>query len=485
MNKNSSFVLNIMSVATIVYAIAMLPAFIVSYKCNESGVSIAMLVIIMCCLTFGVICHRTMDRTLNDINIKYCYLTTILTWLLLIILSALPYYTASRGYSFVDCLFESTASWTTTGASAIASNDLPVGLKVWHASCNWMGGIGIILLALSFLPKRPVEHKLATTEVRGPNFLMSSVTFREAYNKVLLIYLALTVLQFVALRLAGMGPLDSFLTSLSNISTSGLQHINNGVITSLSTSVKVIITIFAFIASINVSVLLFGILGKKDKIYKNSEFNVYILMILISAVLITASFNLNGFSKAAFADFGNSLMQVISCTSTSGYVVAQCDGWNAFSISIIVAISFVGACALSTGGGLKVSRFVFGLKILANNLYSYIHPHSVKAIRYDGQIAKQKYITGTKIYIALFFIAFIIGAMLLSADGTDVYTSLSYSQAMITNVGLPVSELAVSGPVTDFSAFSKIVMSLLMLLGRLEIYPVLMLFSLKLLKKDK
>ncbi len=467
-----------MSIAVMIYGIAMIPSLIMAYRYNEAGVSSAMSVIVIICVIIGIMGHRFLDRELTNVKFKYCYMTTILTWLLLIVLSSLPYYTSGMSYSYMDCLFEATASWTTTGASAIRNSTLPIGLKLWRSTCNWMGGIGIILLSLAFLPKMQyIGQKLASTEIRGPGFLMSTITFRKAYRRIIMIYIGLTIAHYVLLRFVGMGQLDSLLTAMSNTSTSGLQHINNGVITGLSAPVKAVISVFAFLGSVNISTFIAILAGKGKRLLHNSELKMYLLIIALATVLVTLSLCIQDRGSNIMSTFGNTLMQIVSFSSTAGYIITPCDNWNSFCVSIITAITFMGACAISTGGGLKISRMVYAFKTLSNNVYSHIHPSSVRIMKYNGQIAEPEYIRRTKLYISLFLITYLLGGILLTIDGTDVYSALSYSHAMLTNLGSPLSELADPGLVSHVSGFSKGIMSMLMLCGRLEIYPVLMLFS--------
>ena len=471
--------MNIMFIAIMIYGIAMLPSLIMAIRYEEVGVYKCMYTLSALCIFFGFIGYRFLPNNLVNVKLRVCYMTTILTWLLLIFLSALPYYTSGMHYSFIDCLFESTASWTTTGASAIVNSTLPIGLKLWRSTCNWMGGIGIILLTLTFLPSwQFVGHRLATTEVRGPSFLMSTITFRKAYRRILFIYLGITLLQYVLLRIAGMPQLSSLLTALSNTSTSGLQHLNNGVITYLSTPVKVIITVFAFIGSVNVSVLVSLLIGRFSVLKRNSEIKMYLLEIALVSLVIAASLAIIDKSGSFLSSLGDSVMQVISFASTAGYIIVPCSNWNSLAISLIIFISLLGACAISTGGGLKMARVVYAFKTLSNTIYSHLHPRSIRTITYNGQPTKTENITRSCMYIALFMVTLVLGGLLLTADGTDLYTAISYSQAMISNVGSPITELADPGIVAGVSSFNKSVMSLLMLCGRLEIYPVLMIFSL-------
>ena len=477
-NNKKSFVLNIMCIAILIYGIAILPSLFFAVRYDETGIAESMGCIALVCITLGIMGYRILPNNYESVKMSVCYTTTLITWISVIILTTLPYYFSGMGYKYIDCLFEAVASWTTTGASAIPTESLPIALKIWRSSCNWMGGIGIVLLTLSFLPSwQFIGQKLASTEIRGPSFLMSTTTFRKAYRRILIIYCGMTIIHYLLLRVAGMTQINSILTALSNVSTSGLQHLNNGVITGFTLPVKIVITIFAFLGSINVSVFVMMLIGKMRNVLNQSELKLYLLIIGIATTLIAISNTISEHSEGIFRTLSDSLMQVISFTSTAGYIITDNNSLNAFYICIVTILMFIGACAISTGGGLKVSRMVYAGKSLSLNLYTHIHPHSIRTILYNKKPVDKDNMTQSNMYIAIFLLLYIIGGILISVDGTDAYTALSYSQAMLTNVGSPISELANPGIVSGMSDYTKSIMCFLMLCGRLEIYPVMILFT--------
>lgn len=486
LSTRKKFVMNIISIAIFIYGIAILPSLFMAVRYNELGIFESMSAIAIVCIPLGIFGHKALPNDLDNVPMSVCYVTTLMTWAIVIILSALPYYFAGEGYKIVDCFFESIASWTTTGASAIPTESLPVPLKIWRSECNWMGGIGIILLTLTFVSKwQFVGQKLASTEIRGPEFLMSNTTFRQAYRRILGIYCGMTVVHYLALRIAGMTQMNSLLTALSNISTSGLQHLNNGVISGFPLAIKIVIVAFAFFGSINVGIFVLALIGKFKRLIQQSELKMYLLIIAVATILLSGSSMLAHKGTPFFSTIGNTLMQVISFASTAGFIVTEYDSLNAFMLCVIMILMFIGACAISTGGGLKISRIVYAAKSLSNNIYTHVHPNSVRTETYNGQPASKDNFTQSNMYIATFMLLYLFGGILITADGTDAFTALSYSQAMLTNVGSPISELADPGIVSHMTDYSKCIMCFLMLCGRLEIYPVMMVFSYRLWFGDK
>lgn len=478
MSENRKFILNIQSIALLIYGVSILPSVAVSFYHREMGLTSSMAMIAFGSIFIGVVGHHALSNVLSNVSLKTCYYTTITTWLIVIILSALPYYAADRGYSFIDCLYTATASWTTCGTTAISLNTMPTGLLLWRSTCNWMGGIGLILLTLSFLPSwQFIGQKLASTEIRGPGFLMSNITFRKAYRRIMIVYFVFTIMQYIALRVCGMSRFQSILTTLSNTSTSGMLHINDGVITALPASIKAVISFFAFLSSVNISIFVLLVYGKIKTVKKNSELRFYLSYIVAITIILTViiSFERGGNIDSGF--IGTVLMQTISFASTAGFIVSDCVLWSAPCQTIIIVMMFVGACAISTGGGIKMSRVSMALSCMKTSMFRTLHPNAIRDIKFNGEVATPKETARVNVYILLFMITFFFGSLALTIDGTSVMDALAYSQAMLTNCGTPVTRLADPGLLISLGTLSKLALSFLMLCGRLEIYPVLLLFT--------
>lgn len=472
--QNRVFVLNIVSIALIVYGVAMLPSLCMALRYHEHGIADSMILISGMSILLGLFSHRILNNNITNVNFRVCYITTITIWISVIAMSIIPYLAAGQGYSFVDCLYTATASWTTCGTSAIPISSLPVGLLLWKCTCNWMGGIGIILLVISFLPEwQSVGQKLVSTEIRGPGFLMSNFTFRKAYRRIIFVYCGITILQYIALRLAGMTRLYALLTSLSNTSTSGVEHLSGGIITNYPLAIRAILSFFAFLSSVNISIFLL-LLGRKFiNVYHNTELRFYLVTLACASVLMTVILLVSGQGTS----FGTVLMQTVSFSSTAGFIVSDCGQWPTACITILILLMFMGSCAISSGGGIKMSRVSLGFLSIRSNIYRHVHPSGFRPIIYNREELKAGVIARVNVYILLFMSLFFIGALLLTVDGTSVADAISLSQAMLTNTGASIYHLSSHVSIGDLSSFSKYVLSFLMLCGRLEIYPVLLLFT--------
>lgn len=475
--ENRKFILNIASIALVIYGVLMLPSLFIAERYAESGVADSMLIISGCSIMIGLFGHYALSNNLTSVSFRVCYITTLSVWIGVVAMSVIPYLAAGEGYSLIDCIYTATASLTTCSTSAIPVDTMPIGLLFWKSTCNWVGGIGIILLVISFLPEwQNVGQKLVSTEIRGPGFLMSNLTFRKAYRRIIFVYFGITLFQYIALRLAGFTRLTALITTLSNTSTSGVEHLNGGVITAYPAAVRIILSVFAFISSINISIFVLLVYGRFEAVYRNTELRFYLLYIITASLLMIVLIDYSP-ANETISNFGDVLMQTVSFTSTSGFIVSDCAHWPPGCISVLIILMFTGSCAISSGGGIKISRISLGALNIRSNLYRHIHPHGIRPIHFNNAEAKSSDIARVNVYILLFMTVYFVGALLITIDGTPVMEALCYSQSMLTNTGTSIFDLSNPGSIEGLSNFSKCVLSFLMLCGRLEIYPVLLLFT--------
>jgi len=486
-SNNRKFFLNIFTAALAVYGVTALPSFVVAAYFGE-GVQAAALgaVAILCCaIGFGL--RKMLDLKSTKVRMRMNYMTTIMTWLILIGITTVVFFFGRAEFTWIDSFFEATASLTTTGMGNLDVNIFPYSFQLWRSTLNWLGGVGIILISVSCLSEWEFSgHSLVSVEIPGPEFLKSSVTFKDTYRKIISVYVILTVVHFLLLVTCGMDIFPSVLTALSNISTAGMQHINNGVITHLSIPLKVVITLFAFLGSVNVSVFLLPRFRKFRLLGRRTEVSFYISRLLITAFVIGLAISITTGENLMNA-VGKALMQTVAFFSTSGYIVTDCHAWPLICQVIILLQMFIGSCAVSTGGGLKMARADIAVRTVAFGLFRHIHPHAVKPVRFNHEPLKQDQLVKANLFIALFMSIYVIGALFLSLDNKSesIYDALNYSQAMLTNTGTSIAELSAPGLAGQFSPLSKIVMSIEMLAGRLEIYPVIMLLSPAFWKADQ
>lgn len=483
LSSNKRFFLNIVSAVLGVYGLSALPCIAVAAFMDESGALVPLACIAAVCIIACALIRRLTDFGSSSVRPRMNYLTTVISWLILIALTSVVYYFGIRGASWYDCVFEAAASLTATGTGSLGLSDLPQSLCLWRSLLNWYGGIGIILIAASCIRTWAFSGRsLVSVEMPGSEFLRTSSTFKITCRWIIRIYIALTAAEFVLLCIAGMPVLTSVMTSLSSVSTAGLQHINNGVITALPVSQKIIISLFSFLGSLNITVMLAVCFGRSRMSLRHTETINYTVRILITSAVITVALAVM-LQRDTASSAGDSIMQTVSFLSTSGYAVTDYGVWPEFCRVLIFLQMFIGACAVSTGGGIKTARTEIGFKTIRYGLFRYIHPNSIRPVTFDREPVKPLQIFQSNLYISFFMAVYIAGVLLLSIDNKNesIYDALIYSQAMLTNTGTSALELGASA---EFSALSRLVMSAEMLCGRLEIYPLIMLFFRSFWKAD-
>lgn len=477
LTMNKRYIFNITATALFVYGIAIIPSIFVAAYYTERVTLVSIALVSLFSISTGVLITKNIGAKPIKVKQRVNFFATIFTWAILIILTMVPFYFSNIRLSIVDSLYEASAAWTTTGSGVVNTATLPFALQFLRATCNWMGGIGIILISLSLIPNFENNgHDLAVTELPGSDFLKNTTHFKNTFLRIIIAYLILTFIQFALLLMCAMNPFEAFISSLSNISTSGLQNINNGNIMHLSTDLKVILTLFAFLGSLNFSIFILLFNRQYKELKNRSELRGYLLRILVSTAIIMFFLLSSNQAKTISAKLPEVLMQVISFFSTSGYIVTDCGSWPTFCIIIVILQMFIGSCAVSTGGGIKIARIIICIKTVKNSLFRHLHPRAVNPISFNGKTLTNAQIARANIFLVLFMLTYLGGGLIISIQGIDIYSALNWSQAMLNNTGTSIGELSSPGLAVGFTDFSKIIMSILMVAGRLEIYPVLMLF---------
>ena len=396
-------------------------------------------------------------------------------WLVTGVMGALPFYFSGTFPSFVDCLFESVSGFTTTGATILTDIEAqPRGILFWRAFTHWMGGMGVLVLLTALLPSLGIRsHYLTQAETPGPVF-SKLVPKQSQTSKILYgIYFGLTVLQ-ILFYLAGGEPLfDSLCNAFAPAGTGGFA-IRNDSFASYSAYTQTVTTVFMALFGVNFSIYFFLLRRKFDLAWKNTELRWYVSIILGSTLLITCNI-----MKLYGGDFGFSLhhaaFTVSSVITTTGFGTENFDLWPEFSRVILVLLMIVGASAGSTGGGLKVSRVVILMRAAKAELRKILHPHTVKVITVDGKPVSGETVRAVSTYFILYVLIAAASVLLVSLDGYDGSTTLTAVMATFNNIGPGLGLCGPAGNFAFFSPFAKVILCLDMLLGRLELYPMLVL----------
>lgn len=404
---------------------------------------------------------------------------TALSWIVLSIFGAIPFVLTKEIPNYIDALFETISGFTTTGASILTDVEaLSHTSLFWRSFTHWIGGMGVLVFLLAIIQMAGGSNiNLMKAESPGPSVGKLVPKMRQTAIILYSIYFVLTTLEVVFLLIGKMPVFDALTTAFGTAGTGGFG-IKNSSIGEYSTYIQWVVTVFMLMFGINFNFYYFILLRQFGKAFKMEEVRAYLLIVIASIGIIFADIiHIYGTFAEALS---KSAFQVASIITTTGFSTADFDTWSSSSKTILVILMFIGACAGSTGGGIKVSRFVVVLKTITKEIYSYLHPKSVKKIRLDGKPVDHQVLRATNVYFITFIVIFVVSLFVISFENYDMTTNFTAIAATINNIG-PGLELV--GPTQNFSQFSvlsKLVLMFDMLAGRLELFPLLLLVTPKL-----
>lgn len=404
------------------------------------------------------------------------FVTVSLCWIALSIMGALPFLLSGSIHSPVDALFETVSGFTTTGASILSDVEiLPRSILFWRSFTHWIGGMGVLVFILSLLPLAGGSHmNLMKAESPGPlvNRLVPKV--RLTAKLLYTIYLSMTVAEVLLLLAGGMPFFDAVTVAFGTAGTGGFA-IKNSSIAEYSPYLQNVVTVFMILFGVNFNVYFLILIKRMGQAFRMEELRWYLVIIAFAIGIITVN------TAGLYSGYGEAMhhasFQVASIITTTGFATQDFDLWPQASKTILVMLMFVGACAGSTGGGIKVSRFVVLVKTVRKELIQLLHPQAIRKIKMDGKVVEHEVVRSINVFMVAYMLLFAVSVFLLSFDGQDLITNFTAVAATFNNIG-PGLELV--GPSRNFSIFSdpaKLVLIFDMLAGRLEIFPVLILFS--------
>lgn len=400
---------------------------------------------------------------------------TALSWIVMSVFGCLPFYLTGAIPSFVDAIFETISGFTTTGSSILTDVEaLAMSLNFWRCFTHWIGGMGVLVFLLAVIPLSGGSHiNLMRAESPGPSVGKLVPKIRYTARILYIIYVGMTLVQIVLLLIGHMPLYDALTITFGTAGTGGFA-IKSDSISSYSPYLQWVITIFMILFGVNFNAYYLILFRKFKKAAAIEEVRYYFLVILAATAFIAWSLCR---SAMGFADaLRHAAFQVGSIITTTGFATTDFNLWSGSCKTVLVLLMFIGACAGSTGGGIKVSRFVLLIKTVKKELNSYIHPKSIKKIKVDGKPVEHEVVRSTNVYFITFMILFVLSVFLVSLEGKDLVTTFTAVATTINNVGPGLEQV---GPMANFAHLtnlSKIVLSFDMLAGRLELFPLLILF---------
>ena len=491
---NIRLIIHLLSSIMLVEGAAMAPSLILALI-YQDGDAAALAVSMAVTLALSVPGRLLSKPTERQLRAKEGYLVVSLAWIALSLFGALPFLFSGLLPNFFDAVFESVSGFTTTGATVLtAFEGAPRGIMFWRSFTHWIGGMGVLVLTLALLPQMSgrTSH-LVRAESPGPSLSKIVPKLGDSAKILYLIYGILTLIQFLLLMLAGMNAYDAAIHAMGTAGTGGFSNYGSSIAAFNNPAIDVIITFFMVLFGINFAIFYRVLTGSWREAVKSEELHWY-LSIFAGATLLITLLLLPKYGSVLesqrYAGF-----QVASIISTTGYATADYNLWPVATKMLIFILMFIGSCAGSTAGGLKVSRIVIALKGAFINVRKLINPRYVPKAKFEGKSLEQQTINDVFGFITLYFFLLLVAVFILSFDpangqavsiasdmGTNTVThgffsNFSSALACISNIGPAFEAIGPYASYADYSAVSKITLALMMLIGRLEIFPVLILFS--------
>ena len=463
----------------LVEAAFMLPAYGISIFQHEEAAARAFLITILVTMLTGGVLTTTMRGEKKGFHAKEGLVCVGISWIILGLFGALPFFLSGAIPHYVDALFEIVSGFTTTGASILPEVEpLPMGILYWRSFSHWLGGMGVLvfLLAVSSGDERSkgFTMHILRAESPGPKVGKLVPRMKKTAEILYILYMILTVLDILFLLMGGMPLFDAICTAFGTAGTGGFG-IKNDSIAGYSPYLQNVCTVFMLLFGVNFSCYYMLMLRQVKSVLKDEELRMYIGVVLGSIVLIV--WNLRGFYATLGETVRHVSFQVASIVTTTGFATTDFDLWPTFSKSILLGLMLVGACAGSTGGGFKCGRALLVFKGLRRSVRQIVHPGKVEVVRVNGRAIEEKVLENTNAYLAAYTLIIAGSFLLISVDGFSVTTNLTAVLACFNNIGPGLEMVGPTCNFSGFSIFSKLVLIMDMLAGRLEIFPILILFS--------
>lgn len=470
---NKSIILHVIGwILTIEALFMVLPCIVAILYQEQSGHSF--LITLIGCLIIGVPLILKKPKS-HIFFAKEGFISVALGWIILSIAGAFPFFISGEIPSYIDALFEVISGFTTTGSSILSDVEaLSHCMLFWRSFTHWIGGMGILVFILAILPMAGGETMhFMRAESPGPSVEKLAPRMRSTASLLYLIYFVMTVLQILLLLLGGMPLFDALTLSFGTAGTGGFA-IKNSSIADYTSYQQNIITLFMFLFGVNFNIYTLVLFRKFKVALKSEELRAYFLIVLASIILI--ALNIGGY-KNFFPSLHHAAFQVSSIITTTGYATLDFNHWPSFSKTILIWLMFIGACAGSTGGGMKVSRIVIMLKTIRKEMSCLIHKRSIKVLKFDGKKIEHETMRSINVFFIAYIMIFAASLLIISLDNFDFTTNFTAVAATINNIGPGLEAVGPTGNFGAFSDVSKFVMMFDMLCGRLEVFPLLLLFN--------
>lgn len=459
-------------------SVFMMPSFLIALFDGNGKTATAFAISIAAALVIASVLYLFCRKSDGKMFAREGMVCTGLSWIVLSLAGALPLCISGEFPSFVDALFEIVSGFTTTGATVSTNVEaLSRAVLYWRSFSHWLGGMGVLVFLMAILPRvsggGSTLH-LLRAESTGPSVGKLVPKMRKTASILYIIYIVLTAINFILLIIGDMPVFDAICTAMGTAGTGGFG-IKLDSMASYSPYLQNVTTIFMLIFGVNFGVYHLVLLGQFKQVLKNSELWLYLGLFAGSSIAICFDI------LSSYDTFGHALrdaaFQVSSIMTTTGFATADFDLWPSFSKTLLLVLMLVGACAGGTGGGFKCSRLILIFKSIKRAVRRTLHPDRVETVKRDGEAVDESVVQSTNVYLAAYFVIIVISTLLVSLDGLSIESNISAVISCVNNIGPGYDACGPSLSFACFSQMSKIVLTIDMLVGRLEIFPILVLFA--------
>jgi len=463
----------------------MIPALIIAIYNNEMPSLKAFAITMAALVTVGAVLMlvRPRDSTFYS---REGFITVALSWIILSAFGAIPFTVSGAIPSYVDAFFETVSGFTTTGASILTEvESLPRSVLYWRSFTHWLGGMGVLVFMLAVMPRSSgsgVSLHILRAESPGPSVGKLVPKIRHTARLLYLIYILMTVILVILLLCGGMSVFDSVTTAFGTAGTGGFG-IKNDSMAGYNYYLQGVVSVFMILFGVNFSIYHLLIMRDFRHAFRDSELRLYFGIIGFSVIAITI--NVLPLFDSIFEAFHHSLFQVASIITTTGFATADFNLWPQFSRCLLVILMILGASAGSTGGGIKTARLIILVKSLQSSIQKMMHPRSVKTIKIDDKTLDDNTVSGVHIYMTAYVLIAAASVLVLSLENFDFETTVTAVIACLNNIGPGLGMVGATGNYSQFSVVGKLILSADMLLGRLELFPLILMFAPSVWKRSK
>lgn len=479
MNLSLRAVCRIIGLVLFVVGFSMVPSLAISIVYKEEASFFSFFATVLFAAFAGAVLLRFGQFSNAVLKVRDGFLIVSVCWIVSTLLGAVPFMVSGSIPNFFDAFFESCSGFSTTGASILNDiESLPKSILFWRSFTHWIGGMGILIFAIALMPSLGINgQNVAVSEAPGPTLDKVTGKMSDTAKALYVIYLVFTIVETLLLCLGGMTLYDALIHAFGSVGTGGFSNYNDSVAHFDSTYIDIVITVFMLLSGANFNLYFLSLKNGISNLFKDAEFRFYMVIVGIVTVLLAVNLYLSQVYANAGSAVRYSVFQVVSILTTTGYATADYNVWPVFSQMLILLLMFIGGCASSTGGGIKVVRILILLKLIRRGIATRLHPNAVVTVKMNNRIVAPDTVTAISNHIFLYMAVVFISGLLLSLNNFDLVTSYTSVLTCIGNIG-PGFEL--TGPTANFSIFagpSKLLLSFLMLAGRLELFTLLILLT--------